>query len=96
MESELGNFEGGQEYIDRLITISNDTNLAANLEYMVTAVMISIVARITGSLDMLDVAKTAAETGLRSPNVTPHRSETLRSALAMIALLRNDKAVATE
>ena len=71
LESGLGDFEGGEVYIDRLVELMQLTPPGPDIEHAIPAIAIPAVARITGSQDRFDVAENAARTVVSSPSGTP-------------------------
>ncbi|MFQ6030601.1 MAG: LuxR C-terminal-related transcriptional regulator, partial [Dehalococcoidia bacterium] len=96
LEYQVGEFSQGEVYLDRLLEVMRQTQPGPTLEFAVLAAVIPIVARITGVLDRLDVAETAAETVLSSPSAIPLSLIVARSGLALLAVLRSDAVVAEE
>jgi DNA-binding CsgD family transcriptional regulator len=89
LEYQVGEFSQGEVYLHRLLEVIHQypgpTLAAASV-----AQIIPVVARITGSLDCLNIALTAAEVVLSSPFAAPFLSLEAKTGLAMAAVVRND------
>ena len=96
LESEMGEADQAVAYLDRIIEAMRLTAPGPTLAYSRTALLIPMIARITGQMDQLDIAEEAAKIVLSSPDVTPRICMTARCGLAMLAVLRNDVASAEE
>lgn len=72
LEFEVGNFSQGEVYLDRLLAAMGGTAPGPNFYYAFPAMVIPIVARITGTFDRLEIAKAAAEPILSSPVAIPY------------------------
>ena len=96
LESVLGDFKGGEAYIERLVELMQLTPPGPDIEHAVPAITIPAVARITGSLDRFDVAENAASTVLSSPFGTPLMVLLARAGLGLIAVQQLDVAAAGE
>ena len=96
LESEVGEADQAFAYMERIIEAMRLTAPVPTLAYSRTALLIPMIARITGQMDQLDIAEEAAKIVLSSPDVTPRICMTARCGLAMLAVLRNDVASAEE
>ena len=90
LEYELGNIAQGETYVKRLLEVMRQTSPGPSSEYASPALLLPLVARVTGDVDLLDVAETAADTIVSSPSVTPLYAMWARSGLALIAITRQD------
>jgi ATP/maltotriose-dependent transcriptional regulator MalT len=95
MEYEVGDFEQGEVYLERLMDVASAADLGSTVS-MVIAWVIPEVARITGANDRFEIAEAAAEAILASPSLTPIDSGSARLGLAIIAVQRADAAAASE
>ncbi|HEU0020248.1 MAG TPA: AAA family ATPase [Dehalococcoidia bacterium] len=96
LEYELGNIDAGRTYIQRLLKAMGLAKPAANAEYVYTALVIPIVARITGINDNLDIAEGAASILLSQPSATLLYAVPSRIGLALIAVARKESRLAAE
>ena len=96
LEFETGNFAGGQVALDHMLDTMRQAAPGPTAEYCYPAAVIPFVARITGELERLDMAKAAAETVLSYPSVVPLIGGTARLGLALIAVQLNDTTLAAE
>jgi DNA-binding CsgD family transcriptional regulator len=89
LEYQVGEFSQGEVYLHRLLEVIQQypgpTLAAASV-----AQIIPMVVRITGILDRLDIAQTAAEMVLSSPFAAPFLSLEAKVGLAMATVFRND------
>ncbi|MCI0896114.1 MAG: protein kinase [Chloroflexi bacterium] len=96
LEYEVGNFAEGQVHLDYLLEIMRQTGPGATAEYSFPAILIPVVARMTGDKEQLDIAKAAAETVLSYSSAVPFVSAYARYGLAFIAIQLADAASAAE
>jgi len=96
LEYEVGKFAQGAAHLDRLLEAMRLTVAGPNYEYAYSAAVIPAAARITGDFDRLEIAEQAAKAVLESPSATPYLAIRARMALAMLAVLRADGAMAAE
>ena len=96
LECEVGNLGQAEIFLERLLEVMDLTPPGPSLAYVATAVLIPDVARITGVVDRLDVAASAASTVLSSPSALPGALSSARAGLAMVAVLRGDASAAAE
>ncbi len=71
LEYESGDFNQGEAYLERLLEAMRLTEPGPALVYGHAAIVIPLVARITGARNRFDVAHDAAVTVLSSPSGTP-------------------------
>ncbi len=96
LESQVGEIDQTFAYMERFMVAMRLSGTGPTLAYSWTALLIPSIARITGRMDQLDVAKEAAEAVLLSPAITPLVTLICRCGLAMLAVLRTDAASAEE
>jgi DNA-binding CsgD family transcriptional regulator len=96
LEYETGNMVEGNEYLDGLVETLRLVTSGPRYDHGSAALMIPIVARITGAMDRLHIAEGAAETVLLAESATPFVSRHARCGLALIAVLREDVELAQE
>lgn len=96
MDYQLGEFTQGEQYLDRLIEAMSLDPPGPGSGYVCTAVIIPIIARITGDDRHLKIADAAAETVLSSPSATLIVTVWIRHALGQLAVLRQDPKAAEE
>ncbi len=96
LEYELGNFDLGAAHIARLqeAAVGAPPGPIAEHPFMVGA--IALTERIAGTDERLTLAATSAETLLSLPHLAPALAMVARSALAMIAVQRNEPEAAKE
>jgi predicted ATPase len=92
LEYERGNFEQGETYLERLLEAVRVTAPGATSEYATPAIVIPLVARITGTPARFNTAEELAHEILSSPSVTPLVARVARAGLALLAVLRKDAA----
>jgi DNA-binding CsgD family transcriptional regulator/tetratricopeptide (TPR) repeat protein len=96
LEYQVGNFAQGEAYLKRLLEVMRRAPPEPSNEYAMPAEIISLVARITGQMGLLDIARSAAQTVLSSPHKTPIMADDARAGLAMTAVQLGDSATALE
>jgi DNA-binding CsgD family transcriptional regulator/tetratricopeptide (TPR) repeat protein len=95
LEYEVGNFSQGQACLEQALEIIHSIVASRpSSQYSLPAQIIPGVARITGALDRLEVAATAAESILSSPLANPLFALYARAGLGLLAVLRDDAAAA--
>ena len=92
LEYEVGNFDNGELYLNRLLETMRVTSPGPTNQYVFTATALTVIARISGVHKDLDVAEQSAEIVLSSPHATVAFSMWARSSLALLAVLRGDGA----
>jgi tetratricopeptide (TPR) repeat protein len=97
MEYQLGEIEAGEDYLKRLLDgiPERGDNLPGPFATL-KAVVIPMVAYITGGMDKLDVAERVARSIFDSPEPILSHMNAARIGLALIAVLRSDIPAATE
>ena len=96
LEHEVGNVIEGQERLEQLAEALRLVTPGPKYDYASTALMIPVVARITGAVDQLHLAESAAATVLSSESATPLVSRNARMGLGLMAVLRGDVEAARE
>ena len=96
LEYEVGEFTQGNVYLERLVEAMRGSPPLPGPQHSFPAMMIPMVARITGAMDHLEIAVEAAEVILSSPSATPMFSTHARLGLAMLAVVRADASAATD
>jgi tetratricopeptide (TPR) repeat protein len=96
LEYQVGDFGQGEAYLERLLATIPPAAARPGLQYAYPAMTIPVVARITGVLDRLDTAATAAQAVVSSPFANPLFAMFARTGLGLLAVLRDDKAAAAE
>ena len=92
----MGDFTQGEVYLEQLLDVMRQTPPGPVHSYAYPAMVIPLVARMTGVVDRLDVARAAAETVLSSSYGTPHVAMWANTGLALVTVLQNDAATAGE
>jgi tetratricopeptide (TPR) repeat protein len=88
LEYEVGDFGQGEAYLERLLATIPPASARPGSEYAFPAAIIPWIARITGRLDRLDIAATAARTVVSSPFANPFFAMMARAGLGLLAVLR--------
>jgi DNA-binding CsgD family transcriptional regulator len=96
LEYEVGDFAHGEAYLERFLATIPPAAARPGVQYALPAVTIPLVSRITGVLDRLDIAATAAQTVVSSPFANPLFAMMARAGLGLLAVLRGDAAAAAE
>ena len=96
LEYEIGDFDGGEAFLDRLLQAVPLTPSSPTPHRGFTSVTIPIVARIEGAMNRLDAAAEVAENMLLSPLLVPGPALSARSCLALLALLQGEPTKAAE
>jgi tetratricopeptide (TPR) repeat protein len=96
MEYELGNFDQGATYLEEDLQLMYQTPPGAFPNYCVPAVLIPLVAQITGEFCRLDAANAANEIILNSPRSTPLVTMFSKVSYGLQAVLATDRDSARE
>ncbi|MFB3091665.1 MAG: hypothetical protein ACE1ZD_00530, partial [Dehalococcoidia bacterium] len=96
IEHDVGDFAQGEVYLEQLLDVMRQTPPGPVHPYAYPAMVIPLVARMTGVMDRLDVGRAAAETVLSSSYGTPHVAMWANTGLALVAVLQNDVGTAEE
>jgi DNA-binding CsgD family transcriptional regulator len=86
MEYQLGAFNQGKSYMDRLLNAVQSTTPGPNLECAAAVIAAPLIAEITGMAEEPKIAKAAAEAVLSSPFATPLLAVVARSGLALLSV----------
>jgi tetratricopeptide (TPR) repeat protein len=95
LECQLGDFEQGEVYLDRLMEVVRDAD-SGSVAPRIMAMVIPLVGRISGTSDRFDIVEATADALLSSASVTPSVASMARIGLALIAIQRADAAAASE
>ena len=90
VEYQTGNFTEGEAFLKQLVTIAQQTPPGATLEHALTAILIPLVARVTGEPVFLDVADTTIKTVLSSSSRIGYVDWAIGAASAFLAANRDD------
>jgi tetratricopeptide (TPR) repeat protein len=90
LEYEVGSFDAGAAYLDRLMKAASRTTPGPSLEYSMVACIVPLVAHITGVPRELEVAEKAAKVVLSTPSATSGMANDVRGGLALLAVHRSD------
>ena len=90
LEYETGNVFEGDRYLERIVEALSLVTPGPRYDYASAALTIPIVARITGALDKLHIAESAAAMVLSASSATPFVSRLARLGLGLTAVLRGD------
>ena len=90
MDYETGNQTRARAYSERLLKSMSSTPVQPTLGYVLPALAISIAARVTGEVDNLAVAESAAEAVLSLPSPTPLVASICSASLGLAAVQRGD------
>ena len=96
LEYQVGDFDQGSVHLNRLLEVRHRTPPGPSMPNVFPAMVITLIARITGLPDRLEVAEAAAQTVLTSPTVTPAVAQVAVSGLALLAVMRKDVAAAQQ
>ena len=90
MEYQLGQFDEGAHYLERLLDAASAEPNAPVFEHSGVAFAIPMIAHMTGLPDRFDLAEKAAETAFSSPHGFPMFKMVAESGLALMAVARGD------
>jgi len=90
LQYEAGEFDQGEASVERLFDLVRRYPPGPSVVATAPAYLLPLVARATGALDRLGVAKAAAETVLASPVATPLVIRLARIGLGLMAVLQGD------
>jgi DNA-binding CsgD family transcriptional regulator len=96
LEYQLGEFSQGEAYLRQLLESIPLTPPWPTFPYAIQAIVIPVVAQISGAADRLDAAEAAAQVILSAPFVLPLFAKLARTGLALITQLRGERAAARE
>jgi len=95
LDYEVGEFSQGNYYLNQLLEILRPAR-PGNLEDFLPAIVIPMVAQVTGVMDQLDIAENTAQAVLSLPFAAPDRAQGARIGLALLTVQRGDAASAAE
>jgi DNA-binding CsgD family transcriptional regulator len=90
LEYQVGDFRLGETYLEQLVEAHRLGPPGPNLGSSLPAVVIPLVARISGDVGRFDVAEESANAVLSSSDVTPLLAMSASVGLALIAVQRGD------
>jgi DNA-binding CsgD family transcriptional regulator len=96
LEYQVGEFGQGEVYLRQLLESVLLTPPGPNFSYATQAIVIPVVAQISGIANRLDAAEAAAQAVLSAPSATPLFAKFARTGLALLAQLRGDRVAARE
>ena len=96
LEYQVGNFDQGEVYIERLLEVMRLSRPGPNVEYSFPAAILPMIARISGRASWFDTAVPIAETVLSLSTVVAVRIILARVGLALIAEHHKDIAAAQQ
>lgn len=94
LEYEVGNFNEGEAYLNRLLEVMRLTPPGPAYEYAFPAMSIPMAARISGNLGWLAQGEEAAHHVFSSTPATPMVAAMTNTGLALLAVHRDDAAAA--
>ena len=95
-EYQVGDFDQGSLYLERLLEVMRRTPPGPSVADAFPALVIALIARITGLTDRLEGTEAAAQAVLSSPSVNPVVAQMAVSGLALLAVARKDVAAAQQ
>ncbi len=95
LEYEVGDFTAGETYLERLLEAMRLSPPGPTMEYLLPAIGLPLVTRITGGAERPEAAQ-AAEAVLSSGSVLPLGAQVSRAGLALLAVERRDVEAATQ
>lgn len=90
LEYEVGDFDQGQEFLKQLLEAMRRFAPGPITHYSIPALVLPMIARLTGINDQLDIAESAAKTILESPTALPFEIVAVRNGLAIKSVIMND------
>ncbi len=96
LERDLGDFEQGQIYIDRFVSLWDINNSTPTIEYCLSVCTIAMVARITGDARMFNKIQATADMAIALNAVTPLVETFSRIAKGIIAVIQEDAVTAKQ
>ena len=94
LEYQVGDFRQGETYLEQLVEAHRLVPPGPNEESWVPAIVIPLVARISGGEDRFDVAEESANAVLSSSDVTPVFAILASAGIALMAVQRGDAGAA--
>ena len=96
LEYQVGEFELGEAYLERALETMRLTPPLPSTVYAFPAVLVPLLALITGGEGRSETAEPAADTVLASPYATPYVQTLARAGLGLLAVLRSNTEGASE
>jgi tetratricopeptide (TPR) repeat protein len=96
LEFELGEFDQGEAYLERILDAMRLTPPGPTAEYMVPALGIPLAARVSGDTRHFEVAKAAADAVLTAANSAKIHAWGARAGLGILAVQRGDSEAAAD
>ena len=96
IEYTLGNFEDGETRIERLLETMQRSAPGPTFEYAYPAIVVPLVAHLTGFANRLDHAKSAAQVVLSFPGGTPVLASLASAGLGLLAVTTGDATAAEQ
>ena len=96
LEHEVGNLDPGEAHLERLLELMGPISPEAVPVNAYSAILIPMIARITGVVGRFDIADAVAGAVISSPTAVPRYTNLARAGLALMAVYRNDTAAAEE
>ena len=96
LEYQVGDFDQGSVHLERLLEVMHRTPPGPSAPHANPALVIPLIARITGLPDRLEVAEAAAQTVLSFPSAAPNVAQIALSGIALLAVVRKDVAAAQQ
>jgi len=96
LEYEVGDFLACESYLERLLEAMRLSPPGPTMEYLLPALAIPLVTRITGVVDRSEAAQSAAEAVLSSGSVLPLGDQIARAGLGLLVVERRDIVAANE
>ena len=96
LEYQSGEYANGSAYLERLIEVTRSSPPQATTGFGLTAVAIPAVARITGTLNNLEIAEFAIDTILSSPAAPPLVVFHAKTGQALLAIHHGDQTTSEE
>jgi DNA-binding CsgD family transcriptional regulator/tetratricopeptide (TPR) repeat protein len=96
LEYQVGEFSQSEAYLRQLLDSILQTPPGPTMPYAIQALVIPVVAQISGIADRLDAAEAATQAVLSAQSATPLVAKLARTGLALIVLLRRDIEAARE
>jgi len=96
LEYQVGDFDQGEVYIERLLEVMQITTPGPNLDTVYFALAVSQAAQITGTSKRIDTANMAAEAALSSTSAPFVATLVATTAQAILSIKQGDAAAAAE
>jgi DNA-binding CsgD family transcriptional regulator len=97
LEYQVGEFDQGEAYLKQLLEIVLQTPGGPTLPYAIQAIVIPVVAQISGVAKRFDAAEVATQAVLSAPSTAaPFLAKLARNGLALLVQLRGDRVAARE